>query len=138
MSEMVGESHKKTRHATLTLGGHFSIIHNLSTFGVVLFGTLGVREQGSSTELSDSWLYGLCCMFGGKHSTSNIHPFKGMFECFHIREGQLPAVSHCRGNRTKSNRSMGIMSPPPPPNYTSIGVSVGGGGGGHKALVSGN
>ena len=128
MSEMVGESHEKTRHATLTLGGHFSIIHNLSTFGVALFGTLGVREQGSSTELSDSWLYGLCCMFGGKHSTSNIRPFKGMFECFHIRGGQLPAVSHCRGNGTKSNRSMGIMSTPPTTPVLVSRLGEGGGG----------
>lgn len=83
MSEMVGESHKKTRHVTLMFGGHFSIIHNLSALGAVSFGTFGVRDQG--IELSDGWLNGLCCMVVGKHSPLNISTFKRMSECFHIR-----------------------------------------------------
>ena len=35
-------------------------------------------------ELSDSWLYGLRCMFKGKHSPSSSRTFERMFECFHI------------------------------------------------------
>ena len=49
-----------------------------------------------------------------------------------MRGGWLLAVSHCRGNRSKSNHWCYTK----PTNYTSIGVSVGGGGTKHNWVAT--
>ena len=83
----------------------------------------------------------------------SIYPFTGCFnyvsegfsgnssDRFIIEKsmrGQLLAVSHCRGSRSKSSHWYYAKTT----NCTSIGVSVGGGGGGggggHEALLTGN